>query len=298
MTEIHNVPFRLIITTQCNGSCYFCHKEGANTPLDMPLDLVKRCSAIASSISAPNSITGGEPTLRKDLDQIINEIHEAAPNNNLSLTTNGFRLIDFCNNIGTSIDTLNLSITSFNSSISQRYQNVKPDKALHSFECFPAVNKNLNIVVVQDNYREINSFIEYCVKKSCDLDLMFELKSYTKDDLLLQKYIFDLIEGLGKAKIILKPSPVLEIDVNENTKIRLKHPYLSAIPKFDFCQNCDDILSCYERICSLRIYPNGSISPCLKKRIKTNCIDFEHDIIDVYKNILNGFSLLSFIINQ
>ena len=297
MIENHIIPFRLIITTQCNGSCYFCHKEGANTPQDMPLELIKRCSAIANSISAPISITGGEPTLRKDLNKIINEIHKVAPNNNLSLTTNGFRLIDFCNSIETSIDTLNLSITSLNNSISLRYQNVKPEKALHSFECFPAINKNLNIVVVQDNYREINSFIDYCVKQCCDLDLMFELKSYTKDDLLLQKYIFDLIEGLGKAKIILKPSPVLEIDVNENTKIRLKHPYLSAIPKFDFCQNCNEILSCYERICSLRIYPNGYYSPCLKKRIATNSSDFEHDIIEAYKNILNNFSLLSFIID-
>lgn len=298
MIEDHIIPLRLIITTQCNGSCYFCHKEGANTPQDMPLELIKRCSAIANSISAPISITGGEPTLRKDLYQIINEIHKVAPNNHLSLTTNGFRLSDFCNSMETSIDTLNLSIISLNNSISLRYQNVNPEKALHSFECFPAINKNLNIVVVQDNYREINSFIDYCVKQRCDLDLMFELKSYTKDDLLLQKYIIDLVEGLGKAKIILKPSPILEIDVNENTKIRLKHPYLSAMPKFAFCQKCEDVLSCYERICSIRIYPNGYISPCLKKWIKTNSIDFEHEIIDVYKNKLNDFSLLSFIFDQ
>lgn len=288
------LPIRLIITTNCNGSCYFCHKEGVESNQDMPLNTIMHCANIAKYFSAPMSITGGEPTLRKDLDVIINTIYDVAPNINLGLTTNGFHLFDFYD-IQTPINTLNLSITSFDNTISQKYQKVSPVKALSALKTFPAINKNLNVVIVEDNYLEIDDFIEYCVKNNYNLDLMFELKSYTEKEIKIQQYILNKIERIGNIRLVIKPSPILEIDTGKLVKIRIKHPSLSSIPEFHFCKNCNESSDCFERICSFRVYPDGQVSPCLKRKFKINDKYFEEELIKIYQEVHSSISLLSFI---
>lgn len=292
------LPLRLIVTTDCNGGCKFCHREGACHGFEMPLDLVESCAKIAKKLSVPITITGGEPTLRKDLDKVINRIYENAPNIKLGLTTNGAFLRDY-SSIKSSLDMLNLSIISFDENIAQQYQKVKPQIALDGFRLFPAVSKTLNVVVIKENYLHINNFIDYCIKYNYNLDLMFELKNYVKADYDIQKYVLNTLENIGEIKLLLKPSPVLEILINDYVKIRVKHPRLSRIPKFGFCHGCDYNKVCFERICSLRVYPDGQISPCLKKKsITTNNNDLENRIVEYYNMLINDMSLLSFITND
>lgn len=289
---INSIPLRLIINTHCNGKCYFCHKEGANSSREMPLDLILECANTARFLSAPVTLTGGEPTLRKDLDIIISEINRTVSDINLGLTTNGANLIAF-SNIKTPIDTLNLSIASFDNDISQKYQRVNPQEALNAFAVFPAKTKNINVVVTKDNYLQVKQFIDYCIKNNYNLDLMFELKEYTEEDLIIQKSVFNCIEAYDNLKIILKPSPVLEFYVCDSVRIRIKHPYLSSMPRFNFCKGCSQINQCYERICSIRVHPDGQISPCLS-RDKSRYNFSKKSIIQLY-NEINNVSLLSFI---
>lgn len=150
------IPLRLIVTTTCNGHCYFCHKEGAcSSSQEMPLNLIATCAKIADRLSVPITLTGGEPTLRKDIDKVIYKIYNTAPNVKLGLTTNGANLLTY-SNIKMSIDTLNLSIISFEDDIAKQYQNVIPERALDGLKAFPAINKNLNVVILQDNLFQIN----------------------------------------------------------------------------------------------------------------------------------------------
>lgn len=294
MTNKHVIPIRLIVTTNCNGNCYYCHNEGTSLKQDMTLDMIASCADIAKQISAPIAITGGEPTLRKDLDSIIYEIYNIYPHINQGLTTNGAQLLSF-SDLKICINTLNLSITSFDNNIAQKYQNVNPQTALKGFEQFPANNKNLNIVVVKDNYLEIPKFIDYCIKNKYNLDLMFELKSYTKEDIAIQKYVLGIVERLGRIELVLKQSPILEICVNSYTKIHIKHPYLSSLPRFEFCKNCSKAHNCFERICSLRIFPDGNISPCLYRKFSIDINNFTPEIIKIYQKVNDDVSYLSFI---
>ena len=91
------IPLRLIVTTKCNGHCYFCHKEGACSSQDMSLNIISTCAKIANKLSVPITLTGGEPTLRKDIDKVIYKIYKTAPNVKLGLTTNGANLITYSN---------------------------------------------------------------------------------------------------------------------------------------------------------------------------------------------------------
>jgi cyclic pyranopterin phosphate synthase len=86
------------VTDRCNFNCYFCHNEGqpktitANTPEFLTPADYGWISKLAFDYGFRKfKITGGEPTLRQDLSEIISQI-KAAGVQDLSMITNGARL--------------------------------------------------------------------------------------------------------------------------------------------------------------------------------------------------------------
>lgn len=169
ITELINdmtPPLRIVLNSSCNGNCSFCHREGNSDNSIMDPTLVFECAEIAEKINIPHiSLTGGEPTLRTDLEYLVAGI-QSRYHGKLTLTTNGFALSRLAKSITTPLHTVNLSMVSFSEDISQRYQNVNAYDAIQSLIHFPAINKNVNIVVVEENYQSINEIVEYCFKYS------------------------------------------------------------------------------------------------------------------------------------
>ena len=89
-----NPPLKLIITTKCNGKCYYCHKEGSRNLFDipdMPKKLIWECVKLINELHIPHlSLSGGEPTMRSDLADIINELCKQSPDIRIKLTSNGY----------------------------------------------------------------------------------------------------------------------------------------------------------------------------------------------------------------
>jgi pyruvate formate lyase activating enzyme len=87
--DIPNKSAMVIFTVGCNLRCEFCHNKhllntSAGQEYSVPEILSKiECNLLVSSVS----ITGGEPTLQKDLPQLCREIRNL--NKYLSLDTNG-----------------------------------------------------------------------------------------------------------------------------------------------------------------------------------------------------------------
>jgi cyclic pyranopterin phosphate synthase len=110
---------RLSITEACNFRCDYCLPDGTDCgpdarAQDLTLDEIRRLvSAFAKLGTRKIRITGGEPSLRKDLTEII-RICKATPGiQTVALTTNGYRLhkdIDAWHEAG--LDALNVSIDS------------------------------------------------------------------------------------------------------------------------------------------------------------------------------------------
>jgi len=291
-------PLRLILNTNCNGQCNYCHNEGCGSMEEMenmPKDIIVECAHIAERIMIPClTLTGGEPTLRKDLADIINEIRNICVNTNINLTSNGYNLHNFCDLIISPIDSLNLSITSFDKSVASHFQSVDPEQALQSFYKFPARHKNINVVIVEENYLEISEIIDFCISKSISLDLMFDIKEFKSENKKIQHHIFNKIESLGDLSIILGSTPIITYRINENSRINLKHPFLSSLTTRGICNNCSIKLNCFEKICAVRVYPNSVVSPCLNQKIISDKGDLNERICYMYSQILSDFSLLSF----
>ncbi|WP_334078698.1 GTP 3',8-cyclase MoaA [Microbulbifer sp. M83] len=119
---------RLSVTDICNFRCNYCLPDGigcgrsleGENPLSVAeVDTVVR--AFASLGTEKVRLTGGEPSLRRDLDSLIAAVHDCDGIRRVAITTNGYRLpsqIDGWHAAG--LDQLNVSVDSLDPAQFQR----------------------------------------------------------------------------------------------------------------------------------------------------------------------------------
>ena len=110
---------RLSVTDLCNYRCTYCLPngyQGKAKPDELTLpEIHTLVTAFAASGTRKIRVTGGEPTLRRDLADIIAACKAASQIENVALTTNAYRLGKiFPAYRAAGLDKLNVSIDSFN----------------------------------------------------------------------------------------------------------------------------------------------------------------------------------------
>lgn len=276
-------PLRMVLTAKCNGNCLFCHHEGYTESLDMSIELARASARAAEKLHIPYiSITGGEPTLHPQLVEILSAIQQASKAK-ISLTTNGYNLLEIGNKIENSIQKLNVSIASFDPTINRKYQNVDIDEVKTALLKFPSVQKNFNVVINSDNYEHLDEIVSFCNSNSINLDLMFEVSDFLKSNVRIEKYVIDKIKFFGEPIIIPGCPSSLSFSNKNGTTIRIKHPQLSSLIKRSICTNCNEYSECLEKVCAVRVYPDGSVTPCLSKHYYFKESDIEKNIIAAYR---------------
>jgi cyclic pyranopterin phosphate synthase len=108
---------RLSITDVCNFKCNYCLPDGytCDTCRDfLALPEIKTLvNGFASLGTSKVRITGGEPSLRKDLSEIINACASAKGIKHVAMTSNGYKLeSDIHKWVDAGLDSLNISIDS------------------------------------------------------------------------------------------------------------------------------------------------------------------------------------------
>ncbi|MGL5947855.1 MAG: GTP 3',8-cyclase MoaA [Aeromonas sp.] len=88
---------RLSLTEVCNFRCQYCLPDGYQAPLERPRFLnVPEISRLARTFAALGTrkvrLTGGEPSLRKDLPEVIATLAATPGIEQIAMTTNGYRL--------------------------------------------------------------------------------------------------------------------------------------------------------------------------------------------------------------
>jgi molybdenum cofactor biosynthesis enzyme MoaA len=166
---------RASVWPKCNLRCTYCPiDEGMENRVPERIagqrltteQYVRNLRLIASQGISGVSYTGGEPTLRPDLDELIR--HTRPYFERLELTTNGHRLEKFYDAVSQNVDLMKVSLDS-----------VTPDRVLtltkrrHAFpDAQRAINWALeaeiplavNVVLMRDTVPELQSIIDHCVR--------------------------------------------------------------------------------------------------------------------------------------
>ncbi len=250
------------------------------TPLDffddeelLPLDNVLEFLKIAIDEGVKKiRITGGEPLLRKGLDEFIAKLHAYNKEVALVLSTNGFLLKKMAKDLKKAgLSRVNVSLDSLKS---DRVLKISQKDALKN--TLEGVEESLKV--------GLKLKLNTVVIKSVNDDEILELLEYAKNRRIQIRYIEfmenthakDLVKGLKEREILDLIAQKYKIIATEKPKqgsskiYTLENGYqfgIIAPHSDDFCQSCNRI----------RLASDGKICPCL----------YYQDAIDAKEAIMN-----------
>ncbi|MGN8471113.1 GTP 3',8-cyclase MoaA [Helicobacter pylori] len=268
---------RVSVTKQCNFRCQYCMPT---TPLDffddeelLPLDNVLEFLKIAIDEGVKKiRITGGEPLLRKGLDEFIAKLHAYNKEVALVLSTNGFLLKKMAKGLkDAGLSRVNVSLDSLKS---DRVLKISQKDALKN--ALEGIEESLKV--------GLKLKLNTVVMKGVNDDEILELLEYAKNRGIQIRYIEfmenthakDLVKGLKEREILDLIAQKYKIIETENPKkgsskiYTLENGYqfgIIAPHSDDFCQSCNRI----------RLASDGKICPCL----------YYQDAIDAKEAIIN-----------
>jgi len=254
---------RISVTSKCNLSCIYCHMEGEN-PSDDELsveEIALICKAFYDLGVEKVKITGGEPLLRKDIVEIVQEM---PPFKDISIVTNGILLSKLAYDLkDAGLDRVNVSLDTLNES---KYKIITGKNMLKNViegiysACdaglFPI---KLNMVVLKGiNDDEIEDLLEFASKFNKDgINVILQLIEVVN----MPKYYVDLSELESRfskiaEKVIVRGLHGRKQYVFGNKAVEFVRPFHG-----EFCMHCTRI----------RVTSDGKIKPCLLRN--DNLID-------------------------
>jgi len=260
ITDKHSRPFnylRISVTDKCNFRCTYCmpkeifdsgYKFLEKQDLLSFEEIVRIIKELESFGLNKIRLTGGEPLLRKNIEQLIYKIKTKTNIKHLALTTNGSLLtqkkVRLLQEVG--LDSITISLDSLNSDINKRLNPLNDDKNVvdsiyTTLDIFNFVK--INIVVMKDiNDSEVFKIID--TFKDTNAEMRFiefmdvgETNKWNINQVVKSE---DLVKRIAKKFKIKKELPVLG-STSQKWKL-LDHQssiaFISSISK-PFCNTCN-----------------------------------------------------------
>ncbi|WP_369425571.1 GTP 3',8-cyclase MoaA [Methanothrix sp.] len=245
---------RMSVTSRCNLRCIYCHHEG-----EMPADREISREMAVNVVSAASrlgmrsvKITGGEPLMRTDLEEMIAGFKEVAPGIEISITTNGVYLKDRADRLAAAgLSRANISLDSLDPERYRRITGAREgdlERVLCGIEAALISGLRpvkLNMVVLRENECEIPDMIEFSRKNGIILQLIELLGDGPKGDL-------ESVERMLEAEA----DGVLTREMHRRRKYFIKGAVVEIVRPMDnteFCAHCN----------RLRVTSDGRLKPCL-----------------------------------
>jgi len=245
---------RVSLTPKCNLSCIYCHREGENLP-GPPLSgaEIAEVLRVAAGFGIRSvKFTGGEPTLRPDLIEIIKSVPEGMES---SITTNGTLLAGLASDLKQAgLQRVNVSIDSLNPATYKKIAGT--DRLADVLEGIDAAIATgltpvkLNMVVLKGiNDHEIDDFLTY-VRGNRDLVLqLIELMNFNDCDL------HGDLNGLENS-LASRSKQIVTRRMHHRKKYCLDGAEVEVVRPLhntEFCAYCN----------RLRLTSDGKLKPCL-----------------------------------
>ncbi len=256
---------RLSITDVCNFSCEYCLPDGYQCDTDrdfLSLIEIKRiASAFAKLGTSKIRITGGEPSLRKDLPEAIRACANTPGIKQVAITTNGYKLPDHIDSwVEAGLTQMNVSIDSLDPRMFASITgHDKLDVILRGIDraIELGVTVKVNAVLMRHfNQHELSSFLQWI--KTTSITLRFIELMQTGDNQLF----FDKNHASGlpiKEQLISEGWQQIIRDKTAGPAQEFSHPdfkgRIGLIMPYskDFCASCN----------RLRISALGKLHLCL-----------------------------------
>ncbi|MCH1770011.1 MULTISPECIES: GTP 3',8-cyclase MoaA [Metallosphaera] len=252
---------RVTLTHVCNFSCFFCHMEGEDTESMQGLSphQIGLVSRVAVEFGVKSvKLTGGEPTLRRDLPEIIREIRSSGVRD-ISMTTNGFLLANIAGKLkDAGLDRINISLHALTR---EKFKDVTGVDVMDRVIAGIREAKNqgfkpikLNFVLTKRNSEEAKRVIEFSEEIGIDELHLIELHPVG-----LGRSTFSFHQGMEElekeiAKIAVK-SEIREkhfrprYTLPSGLVVEIVKPYANPI----FCAGCNRV----------RLTVDGKLKTCL-----------------------------------
>lgn len=264
---------RVTLTHTCNFSCFFCHMEGEdNAQGILSPDEISLVAKVGIEFGIRSvKLTGGEPTLRRDLTEVIRKLKEAGIKE-VSMTTNGVLLSSLAWKLKEAgLDRVNVSLHSLDKGLFKEITGVDAlDKVILGIK--EAVEAGLrplkiNFVLTKKNIQQIDKIIDFSIQTGVDELHLIELHPVG-----LGKNAFSFHERVENIEDILrKKAEKIEVRNKHfrpryylgNLVVEVIKPYANPL----FCSGCNRI----------RLTADGKLKTCLYRH------DKEIDIIDAIR---------------
>ncbi len=256
---------RLSVTEVCNFRCTYCLPNGYQKTerdfLTLP-EITRLATAFAELGTHKIRLTGGEPTVRRDLIEIVRAVSNISGIRTVALTTNGYNLKENAKAFrDAGINVLNVSVDSLNS---ERFHTITgQDKLVHLLEGIEAAkaagfnNIKINSVLLKEvTDHTLPEFLTWIKREALSvrfIELMQtgENFAYFKQHHISANVIIQQLLEHGFVPELRKPDsgPAQEFTHPDYAgKIGIIAPYSK-----DFCKNCN----------RLRITSRGKLMLCL-----------------------------------
>jgi cyclic pyranopterin phosphate synthase len=244
---------RLSVTDKCNYRCQYCLPDGYQKP-DMPVselsagEIIQLASAFVESGIEKIRVTGGEPSLRKDLLEILCRLKSIDGLKKLAVTTNGYRLLkDWQDWHRAGVDQINISIDSLNrekfTQITGHDHLPRILEAIGQISANTDIKLKVNAVLMKDlNQEDFSDFVEFVRGKNISVRFIEVMQTQHQATFFAEHHLRGtvlqdyLLENGWQLSIRNKSDgPALEYwHPNYQGRIGLIMPYSK-----DFCSSCN-----------------------------------------------------------
>jgi cyclic pyranopterin phosphate synthase len=260
---------RISVTDRCNERCLYCMPEGykgwERNPDHLTAQEIARIVRAAAQLGFRKfRLTGGEPLMRIDLPEIVQDMVKIPGVETVGLSTNGIKLASFAHELrNAGLRTVNVSLDALTPEVYHRITGGSVEKALAGIRTaveagFERVK--LNCVLMRGvNEQELWPLVLFSAEHGLPLRFI-ELMPLTSTEVLTEKNFLPCGEAMQllAQKDELIPQPDRKLGYGPAKYFQLKQSgamvgFIGAMTNQHFCDHCN----------KMRLTADGRIRPCL-----------------------------------
>lgn len=274
---------RIAITARCNLRCSYCHGEGEERSHkhalnEMRANEISHIAKVAVGLGISRvKLTGGEPLLRSDIEEIVTRISSIPGLTDLSVTTNGSLLAPLAKRLHESgLIRVNISLPTLDPWTYQSLTGGKVEDVLRGVKAATDVGFSpvkLNMLILKGtNEHDVPEMIEFATQTGTVLQLI-ELEPIN----MTKEYYSEKHHTLGEYERTLREKAV---KIETRRYMQNRHIYylphvqveiIRPIENTEFCLHCTRV----------RITSDGLLKPCIMRN---------DNLTDILTPIRNGAS--------